>query len=83
MLETTGIPDEWVRQANMMDEIWVPSSFNVSTFRESGVTVPIYTIPLGIDYNFFNPHIKSYKKHNKYTFLSASLDNVSFSSFFG
>ena len=70
MLETTGIPDEWVRQANMMDEIWVPSSFNVSTFRESGVTVPIYTIPLGIDYNFFNPHIKSYKKHNKYTFLS-------------
>lgn len=70
MLETTGIPKEWVRQANMMDEVWVPSQFNVETFQNSGVTVPIYTIPLGIDPNYFNTKIKSYKKHNKYTFLS-------------
>ncbi|MDD6481305.1 MAG: glycosyltransferase [Lachnospiraceae bacterium] len=70
MLETTGIPKEWVRQCNMMDEVWVPSSFNVRTFRDSGVKVPIYTIPLGVDINYYNPQIKSYKKHNKYTFLS-------------
>jgi Predicted glycosyltransferases len=70
MLETTGIPNEWVKQANMMDEVWVPSQFNVDTFVNSGVNVPIYTIPLGIDQNFFNTKIKSYKKHNKYTFLS-------------
>ncbi len=70
MLETTGIPEEWVRQCNMMDEVWVPSSFNVDTFRNSGVTVPIYTIPLGIDPNYYNPKIKSYKHHSKYTFLS-------------
>ncbi len=70
MLETTGIPTEWVRQSNMMDEVWVPSQFNVETFRNSGVTVPIYTIPLGVDDDFFNPQIKSYKKHDRYTFLS-------------
>lgn len=70
MLETTGIPDEWVRQANMMDEVWVPSNFNVKTFRDSGVTVPIYVMPLGVDTNFFNENIHSQKKHNKYTFLS-------------
>ena len=70
MLETTGIPDEWVRQCNMMDEVWVPSTFNVETFRNSGVTRPIHVIPLGIDPNYYNPHIKSYKSHWKYTFLS-------------
>lgn len=70
MLETTGVPKEWVRQANMMDEVWVPSHFNAETFINSGVTVPIYVIPLGVDCNFFNPQIKSYKNHSKYTFLS-------------
>lgn len=70
MLETTGIPKEWVRQCNLMDEIWVPSLFNVATFRESGVKVPIYTIPLGVDINYYHPRIKSYKRHEKYTFLS-------------
>lgn len=70
MLETTGIPKEWVRQCNMMDEIWVPSYFNKNTFRNSGVTVPIYIIPLGIDPNYYSPQIVSYKKHKKYTFLS-------------
>lgn len=70
MLETTGIPKEWVRQCNMMDEVWVPSHFNVETFRNSGVTVPMHVIPLGIDPNFYNPQITSYKKHDKYTFLS-------------
>ncbi len=70
MLETTGIPKEWVRQANQMDEVWVPSKFNVDTFRNSGVQVPIYVMPLGIDPDYYNIKIKSYKKHTKYTFLS-------------
>ncbi len=70
MLEVTGIPEEWARQANMMDEVWVPSSFNVETFRNSGVTVPMYTIPLGVDPNYYNPYIKGHKHHNKYAFLT-------------
>lgn len=70
MLETTGIPKEWARQCNMMDEVWVPSQFNVETFRNSGVKVPIHVIPLGVDPNYYSPLIHSYKKQNKYTFLS-------------
>lgn len=70
MLETTGIPKEWVKQCNSMDEVWVPSNFNVKTFIDSGVRVPIHVIPLGIDPNYYSPNIKSYKKHGKYTFLS-------------
>jgi len=70
MLETTGIPKEWVKQANQMDEVWVPSKFNVETFRNSGVKVPINVIPLGIDPDYFNIKIQSYKRHEKYTFLS-------------
>lgn len=70
MLETTGIPREWVRQCNMMDEVWVPSQFNVETFKNSGVNVPIYVMPLGVDPDYYSPNIKGYKAHKKYTFLS-------------
>jgi hypothetical protein len=70
MLEVTGIPKTWVDSANQMDEIWVPSNFNVETFRNSGVKVPIHNIPLGIDPDFFNPKIKSFKQTDKFIFLS-------------
>lgn len=71
MLETTGIPMEWARQCNLMDEIWVPSPFNAWTFRRSGVTVPIRVMPLGlIDTHYFNPEIKGYPIEGVFTFLS-------------
>jgi glycosyltransferase involved in cell wall biosynthesis len=70
MLETDGIPEEWVRQANLMDEVWVPSTFNVETFRRSGVTRPLHVIPLGIDPDHFNPDITGYPLPNTFTFLS-------------
>lgn len=70
MLETTGIPKEWVKQANEMNEVWVPSHFNVETFRNSGVKVPIYVIPLGIDINYYNPYINAQINPDYYTFLS-------------
>ena len=70
MLEPTGIPKEWVKQCNEMDEVWVPSSFNVKTFTDSGVTKPIHVIPLGVDPNFYHPEVRSIKKHRLYTFLS-------------
>jgi GT2 family glycosyltransferase len=70
MLEVDGLPKEWVRQCNLMDEVWVPSQFNVETFQSSGVTVPIHIIPLGIDPNYLNPQIKGNKDPKFYTFLS-------------
>ena len=70
MLETDRIPGEWVRQANQMDEVWVPSNFNAQTFQASGVSRPIHVIPLGVDPNYFNPKIARYPLSGVYTFLS-------------
>jgi len=70
MLEVDGLPKEWVRQANLMDEIWVPSSFNKETFRNSGVTAPIQIVPLGIDSAYFSPNIRGKKIEGVFTFLS-------------
>jgi len=71
MLEVDGLPREWVRRANMMDEVWTPSSFNANTFRTSGVERPIHVMPLGVNPAYFNPHINSYPVHGVFTFLSA------------
>jgi GT2 family glycosyltransferase len=70
MLETDRIPADWVRQANRMDEVWVPSQFNAATFRASGVTRPIFVMPLGVDPNHFNPRIARRTLPGVYTFLS-------------
>jgi len=70
MLETDGVPKEWVKQANRMNEVWVPSTFNAQTFRDSGVHCPIFVIPLGVDPDYFNPKILRYELAGVYTFLS-------------
>jgi GT2 family glycosyltransferase len=70
MLEVDGLPPEWVRQANLMDEVWVPSTFNEHTFRDSGVTVPIRVVPLGVDPAYFSPAIRGQKAGEDFTFLS-------------
>ena len=71
MLETDRIPAGWVRQANRMDEVWVPSQFNAATFRASGVTRPIFVMPLGFDPDHFNPRIARRTLPGVYTFLSS------------
>jgi GT2 family glycosyltransferase len=70
MLETDRIPAEWVRQANLMDEVWCPSEFNARTFRASGVTKPIHVIPLGVDPGYFNPRVRASRMTDDFTFLS-------------
>ena len=70
MLEVDGIPAEWVRLCNEMDEVWVPSRFNVETFRESGVSCPMHVMPLGVNPDYFNPRIRAFRASPRYTFLS-------------
>lgn len=60
MLEVDGFPAEWVRQANRMDEVWVPSEFNRETFLKSGLKRPVHVIPLGVDSNYFHPGVKAH-----------------------
>jgi GT2 family glycosyltransferase len=70
MLETDRLPAEWVRQANQMDELFVPTAFNQATFQASGVTRPISIMPLGVDPDYFNPQITGYPLEGVYTFLA-------------
>lgn len=70
MLEADGLPSEWVKQCNQMDEVWVPSSFNKDSFAKAGVKVPIYVMPLGVDVDHFNPEINPRRLSAKFSFLS-------------
>lgn len=50
MFETDGLPAEWVARANELDEVWVPSQFNVETFAEAGVErAKLCVVPGAID----------------------------------
>lgn len=70
MLEVDGIPEDWILQANELDEVWVPSTFNKQTFLDSGLKVPIHVMPLGVNPDFFNMKINAYRPSQRYTFLS-------------
>lgn len=72
MLEVDGFPAEWVRQANEMDEVWVPSEFNRRGFLESGLKRPIHRIPLGVDTEHFHPAIVGHPNPSgEFVFLSS------------
>ncbi|MEW6772172.1 MAG: glycosyltransferase [Bacillota bacterium] len=56
MFETDRIKPEWARALNRMDEVWVPSRFNVETFSNSGVALEkLRVVPGGIDAALYNP----------------------------
>jgi glycosyltransferase involved in cell wall biosynthesis len=56
MFETDRIPDGWVERCNAMDEVWVPSSFNMETFARAGVQEhKLLLMQEGEDTNFFHP----------------------------
>jgi glycosyltransferase involved in cell wall biosynthesis len=56
MFETDRIPDGWVERCNAMDEVWVPSSFNVETFARAGVQEhKLVRMQEGEDTSFFHP----------------------------
>ena len=70
MLEVDGIPEDWIRQANALDEVWVPSTFNRDMFLKSGLQRPVHVMPLGVNPDHFNPKINTFSPSPRYTFLS-------------
>ena len=56
MFETDRLAPEWVAACNRMDEVWVPSRFNLETFAASGVErSKLVMMPEAVDSNFFDP----------------------------
>ncbi len=74
MFETDRIPSSWVSPCNEMDEIWVPSRFNVETFARSGVARgKLKVIPELVDESEFDPERHEplcLPKRKKFNFLS-------------
>lgn len=58
MFETDRIPDGYKEQCNAMDEVWVPSRFNLETFANSGVEErKLRRVPAGVDTQLFRPGV--------------------------
>ncbi len=56
MFETDRISPAWVTACNQMDEIWVPSQFNVETFAQSGVERDkLRVMPEAVNESEFDP----------------------------
>jgi len=59
--ETSKVVNDWVEYMNEMDEIWTASTFAKKVFKDSGVTVPIYIVPHGVDRSVFNENVEPLK----------------------
>ncbi|NJM08877.1 glycosyltransferase family 4 protein, partial [Candidatus Gracilibacteria bacterium] len=70
MLEVDRLPQAWVEQANLMDEVWTPSSWGVEVFAASGVRRPLFAIPLGVDTALFKPGPPRERLRERTIFLS-------------
>lgn len=69
IFETDRIPDQWVRHCRMVDEVWVPSRFNLETFAGSGVPRgKIRVVPYGVDTDSFRPITETFPIPGKRSF---------------
>ena len=56
MFETDRLPEGWAARLNRMDEVWVPSRFNLETFAAGGVDRRrLVVVPEPVDTAFFDP----------------------------
>ena len=70
--EVDGIPKDWVRVLNEMNEVWTTSEFAKKAFEKSGVKPLIFNMREGVDPNYFHPQAKPAKNETKKKFLFIS-----------
>jgi glycosyltransferase involved in cell wall biosynthesis/Tfp pilus assembly protein PilF len=73
MFETDRLPASWVAACAQMDELWVPSAFNVESFARAGVgREKLVAIPGAIDLARFRPGVAPLPLAGRrgFTFLS-------------
>ncbi|WP_028551588.1 glycosyltransferase family 4 protein [Paenibacillus sp. UNC451MF] len=71
--ETSKTPAAWLSSMNKFDAICVPSQHNKTALRHSGVKVPIFIVPHGVDTKAFHPNNKKLslpRAAGKFTFVS-------------
>jgi glycosyltransferase involved in cell wall biosynthesis len=73
MVEFSHIPPEWVMILNLyFDAVIVPDEFLVKAYQRSGVEIPIFFIPLGLDLSSF-AEVPLKKRISNKPFVFASL----------
>ncbi len=73
MFESTKIPAEWVMIFNTyFDAIAVPDKFLVDVYKNSGVKIPIFELPLGLDFGQFCEAPLKEKKNEPFVFANFS-----------
>lgn len=56
--ETTRIPSRWIKPINQVDAVCVPSLQNKQAMRNSGIRIPVYIVPHGVNARKFTPRMK-------------------------
>jgi glycosyltransferase involved in cell wall biosynthesis len=72
-IEVNKLPEDWPRNFNQMDAVWVPSTYNKKVFEESGVTKPVSVVKEGINADLYNPFHKKFEvleKDKRFKFLA-------------
>ena len=73
--ETDSIPDYWLPNMKLMDEVWTFTNFNKETFSNAKINRPIKVINHGVDTKTYRPNIEPISElkeitENKYVFGS-------------
>lgn len=65
MFEASLIPSEWAHVLNhYFDAVLVPDQFLIEVYKNSGVTIPIFELPLGLNLDkFYQAPLKTKKNH--------------------
>lgn len=67
--ERTEIPSDWVKALNKnFDALLVPDQWLVDVYKNSGVRVPIYVLPLALDLKSMLMRTTKKKPHKPFTF---------------
>ncbi|WP_244163198.1 hypothetical protein [Paenibacillus pectinilyticus] len=74
--ETNRTQKSWLSSMNKFDAICVPSQHNKMALKNSGIKVPIYIVPHGVNTKEFHPN-------NKKIFLPQAAGKFTFVSVFG
>jgi glycosyltransferase involved in cell wall biosynthesis len=72
MFESTRVPSDWIEPLNQCAGLVVPSAFLIDAFRQSGVTIPISVVPLGISEAFhqYKTRVFTCTEEKPFTFIA-------------
>ncbi len=73
MFESSRIPEEWVNILDAyFDAVVVPDDYHVDIYKASGVKIPIFTLPLGLNLKGFMQRPLKIKPHAPFVFGNLS-----------